>query len=90
MKTVISGAKYFKYPEAKLGDRLILKLENDNEFDKNAVGVYNSKGIKMGYIPGRDCIKLRSRYIEGITTASVFWVPEPIGIDIEFYDKKQL
>ena len=32
-------------------DELILKLEPDNEFDSNAVEIFNSDNIKLGYIP---------------------------------------
>lgn len=32
-------------------DELILELEHDNEFDSNAVEIFNSDNIKLGYIP---------------------------------------
>ena len=32
-------------------DELILELEPDNEFDSNAVEIFNSDNIKLGYIP---------------------------------------
>lgn len=32
-------------------DELVLKLEPDNKFDSNAVEIYNSDNIKLGYIP---------------------------------------
>lgn len=32
-------------------DELVLKLEPDNKFDSNAVEIFNSDNIKLGYIP---------------------------------------
>lgn len=56
--TIIVGSKYLedKEPLEKLGDgdSVFFAPEPDNEFDKNAIMVVNSKKQKLGYIPKGD------------------------------------
>lgn len=56
--TIIVGSKYLedKEPLEKLGDgdSVFFAFEPDNEFDKNAIMVVNSKKQKLGYIPKGD------------------------------------
>ena len=56
--TIIVGSKYLedKEPLEKLGDgdTVFFAFEPDNEFDKNAIRVVNSKKQKLGYIPKGD------------------------------------
>ncbi|NIK12444.1 HIRAN domain-containing protein [Alkalibacillus almallahensis] len=35
-----------------IGDSLTAKLEEDNEYDRFAVGIYHETGIFLGYVPG--------------------------------------
>ena len=34
-----------------VGDNLLLQLEPDNDYDKNAVAIYDDSNHKLGYIP---------------------------------------
>ncbi len=56
--TIIVGSKHLedKEPLEKLGDgdSVFFAFEPDNEFDKNAIVVVNSKKQRLGYIPKGD------------------------------------
>lgn len=41
----------FENISINLNDKLVLKLEPDNEKDSNAVEIFNSEDVKLGYIP---------------------------------------
>jgi hypothetical protein len=51
MKTSIRGIKHYGFTIPEIHDRLILVPEPNNEFDANAIAVYNSGSQKMGYLP---------------------------------------
>ena len=51
MKTSIRGIKHYDFTIPEIHDRVILVPETDNEFDANAIAVYNSSSQKMGYVP---------------------------------------
>lgn len=57
LETYVAGTSYVEdksvYDEAHVGDRLILRRE-DNRFDKKAILILDEKERKLGYIPERE------------------------------------
>lgn len=55
LKVKIAGLIYYEASqvknELKNEDKLILKREPDNKYDKLAIEVYYNKNIKLGYVP---------------------------------------
>lgn len=55
LKVKIAGLSYYEVSQIKNQlkneDRLILKREPNNKYDKLAIEVYYNKNIKLGYVP---------------------------------------
>lgn len=55
LKVKIAGLSYYELSQIKNQlkneDRLILKREPNNKYDKLAIEVYYNKNIKLGYVP---------------------------------------
>jgi len=63
----------------KRGDRLLVRREPDNRFDRNAISVWlpvvNGPAVKLGYVPRRDAQVLAPVFDRGChVAASVFLV----------------
>ncbi|TDG37113.1 DNA-binding protein [Pedobacter changchengzhani] len=79
----IAGFTYYEgvmcFQDLKIGEKLSLKLEENNGYDKRAVAIYYNK-FKLGFIPrnenqifykllkvGLNCIDMRIQMVDGTT-----------------------
>lgn len=66
IKTRIAGIQHHRGSAEALGPmraqtRLVLKPDPKNPVDKNAIRIYTTSGLMLGYIPAVDCELVLSR-----------------------------
>ena len=72
----------------KPGQRLTLKREPNNQFDKDAIGVFGFSGDQLGYLPGGDTLLANHMDMGGEAYAVVYRVTGGPGILGFFFKTK--
>lgn len=66
LQTAIVGSKYKKNADIiiqrmRARTRLVLRKEPENPADRNAIAVYTTSGVQLGYVPKVDNVRIGER-----------------------------